>query len=51
MNHCQPPVLVSRFSLVEPLMRRLRLHVDYGHSSDPNAPALHLFAEVIQDAG
>ena len=31
-------------------MRRLRLHVDYGHRSDPNVPALHLFAEVIQDA-
>jgi len=24
--------------------------VDYGHPSDPNVPALHLFAEVIQDA-
>jgi hypothetical protein len=31
-------------------VRRLRLHVDYGHRSDPNVPALHLFAEVIQDA-
>ena len=31
-------------------MRRLRLHVDYGHRSDPNVPALRLFAEVILDA-
>ena len=50
MNHCQPPVLVSRFSLVEPLMRRLRLHVDYDHRDDPNLPALRLFAEVMLDA-
>jgi hypothetical protein len=50
MNHCRRPTLVSRFSLVEPLMRQLRLHVDYGHRDDPNLPALHLFAGVIQDA-
>jgi hypothetical protein len=31
-------------------MRRLRLHVDYDHRSDPNVPALRLFADVIQDA-
>jgi hypothetical protein len=31
-------------------VRRLRLHVDYGHRSDPNVPALRLFAEVILDA-
>jgi hypothetical protein len=35
---------------VEPLMRVLRLHVDYGHRIGPNVPALHLFAGVIQDA-
>ena len=31
-------------------MRRLNLHVDYGHRSDPNVPELRLFAEVILDA-
>jgi hypothetical protein len=31
-------------------VRQLRLHVDYGHRDDPNLPALHLFAGVIQDA-
>jgi hypothetical protein len=31
-------------------MRRLRLHVDYDHRSDPNLPALRLFADVILDA-
>jgi len=31
-------------------VRRLNLHVDYGHHSDPNVPELRLFAEVILDA-
>jgi len=31
-------------------VRRLNLHVDYGHRSDPNVPELRLFAEVILDA-
>jgi hypothetical protein len=31
-------------------MRGLRLHVDYDNRDDPNLPALHLFAKVIQDA-
>jgi hypothetical protein len=28
----------------------LNLHVDYGHRSDPNVPALRLFADVVLDA-
>jgi hypothetical protein len=37
-------------ALVEPLMRRLRLHADYDHRDDPNLSALRLFADVILDA-
>jgi hypothetical protein len=51
-NHCPRPALVSRSareSLV-PLMRVSRLRVDSGYRVDPNLPALHLFADVIQDA-
>ena len=39
-----------RMGFSAPLMRGLRLHVDYDHRDDPNLPALRLFAHVILDA-
>jgi hypothetical protein len=47
--HCPRRALV-RGSTGESLVHVLRLRLDPGYRVDPNLPALHLFADVIQDA-
>jgi hypothetical protein len=51
-KHCPCPAHVSGSArgLLEPLMRVSRLRVDSSYCVDRNLPALHLFADVIQDA-